>query len=36
MFLNSKQVVSLYKPYKEIKLETNNPCFRGPNNVVNG
>ena len=36
MFFNSKKVVGLYKPYKEIKLETNNPCFTVPNNVVNG
>ena len=36
MSLNSKQVVGLYKPYKEIKLEANNPRFIGPNNMVNG
>ena len=36
MSLNSKQVVGLYMSYKEIKLETNNPCFTSPNNMVNG
>ena len=35
MLLNSKQTVGLYKPYKEIKLETNNPSFTSLNNVVN-
>ena len=36
MLLNSKQTIGLYKPYKEIKLETNNQRFTGLNNVVNG
>ena len=35
MSLNSKQVVGLFKSYKDIKLETNNPHFTGPNNMVN-
>jgi hypothetical protein len=29
-------VFGLYKPYKEIKLKTNNPHFTDANNVVNG